>query len=69
MEDFEDDPLLDIGLDYHRRHLEVPAQEIFVSWGTANLLDDEIVVYTGEAHGGVLVCGSRAGLGRRPEDR
>jgi hypothetical protein len=37
--------------------------EIMVSWGTALLLDDELVMYTGEAHDGVCLCGSRAGLG------
>jgi hypothetical protein len=35
-----------------------------VSWGAARVLfDDEIVMYTGEAHHGVCLCGSRAGMG------
>jgi hypothetical protein len=53
------------GEDWHLRNLHVPMSEMFVSWGTACLWDDDIVIYTGEERGGVLMCGSRLGLGRR----
>ena len=51
---------------------DVPIDEIFVSEGTANMLDDEIAIYTAEpvalqgrhlSDDGVLVCSSRAGMG------
>jgi hypothetical protein len=51
-------------VDWHRRNPHVAAREVVVSGGTYGLWDDDIVIYTGEEHGGVLVCGSRAGLGR-----
>ena len=52
---------------------DVPIDEIFVSEGTATMLDDEIAIYTAEpvalqgshlSDDGVLVCSSRAGMGR-----
>jgi hypothetical protein len=55
------------GLSWHLRNAHVPESEVFVSGGTAVLWDDDIVIYTGEEHGGVLVCGSRAGLGGRDD--
>jgi hypothetical protein len=56
---------LDPGTAWHRLNPGVQLEEIFVSGGTAPLWDDDMVIYTGEARGGVLVCGSRASLGGR----
>jgi hypothetical protein len=62
VEDFEKD--VENPLEpYIVRNPGLLTTEIMVSWGTALLLDDELVMYTGEARDGVCLCGSRAGLG------
>jgi hypothetical protein len=64
VEDF-DEGTTDPGEDFRLRNLHIPMSEVFVSGGSAPLWDDDIVIYTGEQRGGVLMCGSRLGLGRR----
>jgi hypothetical protein len=64
VEDFVDDPEVDPVAEYSARNPTIPLNEIDVSWGTSMLWDDQIVMYTGEAHHGVCLCGSRAGMGR-----
>jgi hypothetical protein len=55
---------VDPGTDWHRLNPGVLSEESVVSYGAVPMWDDDIVIYTGEERGGVLVCGSRAGLGR-----
>ena len=62
VEDFEEDVKNPVE-PYIVRNPGVLRSEIMVSWGTAVLLDDELVMYTGEAHHGVCLYGSRAGMG------
>jgi hypothetical protein len=63
-EDFVEDPEVEPIALYSARNPTIPLNDIDVSLGTAVLCDDEIVMYTGEAHHGVCLCGSRAGMGR-----
>ena len=63
VEDFVEDSSVHPGQLYSARHPEIPISTIFVSWGTAVLLDNERLMYTGEVNNGVCLCGSRAGLG------
>ena len=62
VEDFEEDVENPVE-PYIVRNPGVLRSEIMVSWGTAVLLEDELVMYTGEARHGVCLCGSRAGMG------
>jgi hypothetical protein len=63
VEDFVEDPEVNAGALYSARNPKIPIHEILVSWGARVLFDDDIVMYTGEAHRGVCLCGSRGCMG------
>ena len=70
VQDFDVNFAMDTVLSsFKERFPRVPDDEIFISYGTANLLDNEIAVYPAEPvsgrQRGVLICGSRGDLGTR----